>query len=53
MILNQKLIAPLSLTMLRFEIGANDLFRISSVKQERGLSYPYSRTFNFSIKASF
>ena len=50
---DQKLIAPLSLTMLRFEIGANDLFRISSVKQERGLSYPYSRTFNFSIKASF
>ncbi|WP_077153158.1 SusC/RagA family TonB-linked outer membrane protein [Bacteroides bouchesdurhonensis] len=50
---DQKLIAPLSLTMLRFEIGANELFRISSVKQERGLSYPYSRTFNFSIKASF
>ena len=48
-----KLIAPMHLSMLRFEIGANDLFRLSSVKQERGLSYPYSHSFNFSLKASF
>ena len=50
---DQKLIQPLHLTMLRFEVGANDLFRISTVEQERGLSYPYSRTINFSLKASF
>lgn len=43
----------LGLSMLRFEMGANDLFRVSSVRQERGLDYPYSRTMNFSIKASF
>lgn len=50
---DNKLIAPLHLSMLRFEVGANELFRWSSVKQERGLSYPYSRTLNFSLKASF
>lgn len=50
---NNKLIAPLHLSMLRFEVGANELFRCTSVEQERGLSYPYSRTLNFSLKASF
>ena len=50
---DNKLIAPLHLSMLRFEVGANELFRCSSVKQERGLSYPYSRSLNFSLKASF
>ena len=47
------LIAPLRLSMLRLEIGANDLFHVSSVKQERGLSYPFARTFTFSIRAAF
>lgn len=46
-------IAPLHLSMLRLEIGSNDLFHVSSVKQERGLSYPYARTFTFAIRASF
>lgn len=50
---DHKLISPLHLSMLRFEVGANELFRRSSVEQERGLSYPYSRTLNFSLKASF
>lgn len=50
---DQKMIAPLHISMLRFEVGTNELFRISTVKQERGLNYPYSRTFNFSLKASF
>ena len=48
-----QLIKPLGLNMLRLGIGANDLARWSSVKQERGLSYPYSKTINFSLKASF
>ena len=39
--------------MLRFEIGAEDLVRWSSVKEERGLSYPFARMINFSLKASF
>ena len=40
-------------SMLRFEIGANDVCRWSSVKVERGLNYPYARSFNFSLKAAF
>lgn len=49
----RELIAPLRLSRLRLEVGANDLFHASSVKQERGLSYPYARTFTFSLMASF
>jgi len=41
------------ISMLRFELGSNNLFRISSVKQERGTSYPFARTVNISLKASF
>ena len=46
-------IAPLRLSMLRLELSANDLFHVASVKQERGLNYPYARTFSFSIQAAF
>ena len=31
----------------------SDLFYLSTVKQERGLSYPYSRRFSFSLSLSF
>ena len=31
----------------------SDLFYISSVKQERGLSYPFSRRFSFSLSMWF
>lgn len=50
---DRKLIQKAHLGMLRLEIGANDIFRISSVKAERGLDYPYARTMNVSLKASF
>ena len=41
------------LSMLRLEIGGSEIFRWSTVKAERGLSYPFARSFSFSIKASF
>lgn len=50
---DRKLIKRLGLSMLRFEVGTNDICRWSSVKQERGLSYPFARSVNFSLKASF
>ena len=50
---NQKLIKSWGLSMLRLELGANEIFRISSVKEERGLNYPYARTVNISLRASF
>ncbi|WP_073079399.1 SusC/RagA family TonB-linked outer membrane protein [Chitinophaga jiangningensis] len=30
----------------------NELFRISTIKRERGISYPYARTFSFTLSAS-
>ena len=41
------------MNMLRIELATNDLFHVSSVKQERGLSYPYSRSFNLSVQIGF
>ena len=31
----------------------SDLFYISTVKQERGLDYPYSRRFSFTLSMNF
>lgn len=41
------------ISMLRFGIGANDLFYWSSIKAERGLDYPFARTMNFSLNLTF
>lgn len=38
---------------LRVSVGANDVFRISTVKYERGTQYPFSRGFSFSISPTF
>ena len=51
--LPRKWLKKIRLGMIRLELGANDLVRFSTVKQERGLNYPYARTMNFSLKASF
>lgn len=50
---SQRLLKKVGFGMLRFEIATNDLLRFCTVKQERGLSYPYARTVNFSLKATF
>lgn len=41
------------LERLRVSFFVNDLFRISTVKTERGLDYPYSRSFSFSVTSTF
>ena len=38
---------------LRLSFDMNDVARISSVKIERGTSYPFARTFSFSLQAMF
>ena len=40
------------LGMLRLELSGNDLFHVSTVRAERGLDYPYSRSFAVSLKMS-
>ena len=39
--------------LLRVELSGNDLFRVATVRAERGLDYPYSRSFAASVKMSF
>lgn len=39
--------------MCRLSLVANDIFYLSSIRRERGLSYPFSRTFSFSLNISF
>lgn len=43
----------LHMSMLRLTVGMNDVAHFSNVEQERGLSYPYARKVEFSLKASF
>ena len=51
--LDSKFLRKYKFGLIRFELGANELFRLSTVKQERGLEYPYARQFNFTIKVNF
>ena len=37
------------LERLRLTFYINDVFHLSTVKAERGLNYPYARTFTFSV----
>jgi hypothetical protein len=39
--------------MMRLQLSTNDLMVLSTVRQERGLSYPFARTFNFSLNLNF
>ena len=43
----------LGLSSLKLELSTNDLFYASSILQERGYSYPFARTFNFTLRANF
>lgn len=45
--------SKLGITMCKFSVNMNDLFYASTIKQERGLDYPFSRTLTFSLNLSF
>jgi len=38
---------------LRISFSMNDVFRLSTVEIERGLDYPFARTFSFTVAATF
>lgn len=38
---------------LKVSLAMNDLFRLSTVKTERGILYPYTQSFIFSVQATF
>ena len=50
---DRKMIKRWKMSLLRLEAGVNDIFNISSVKRERGLSYPFARSVNFSVQVGF
>ena len=50
---DRNMIKRWKMSLLRLEAGVNDIFNISSVKRERGLSYPFARSVNFSVQVGF
>ena len=49
----QPWIHSIGLSALTVQANMNDLFRLSTVKVERGTSYPFARSVSFSISATF
>lgn len=43
----------IGLERLKLSFYATDLLRLTSVKVERGLTYPYARTFSFAVNVTF
>ncbi|WP_316822400.1 SusC/RagA family TonB-linked outer membrane protein [Pedobacter gandavensis] len=43
----------LKLSSLNFGVYMNNLFRLSSIQMERGIDYPFARSFSFSIQTGF
>ncbi|WP_281644483.1 SusC/RagA family TonB-linked outer membrane protein [Bacteroides zoogleoformans] len=43
----------LKLAQLKISFYMNDIFRASTVKVERGLDYPFARTYSISLQATF
>jgi hypothetical protein len=46
-------ISPLNVESVRLSFNTSDLGYWSTVKRERGTSYPYSRTFTFGLRVNF
>ena len=42
----------LGVSSLRLSAYMNDIFRISNIKQERGTSYPFARSFSFALSVT-
>jgi TonB-linked SusC/RagA family outer membrane protein len=51
--MDKKIASKLSMSSLMFQVTANDVVRWSSVKEERGINYPFTRSITFSIRAAF
>ena len=50
---SKNLISKYYLQRLRAVFSANDMFRASTVRMERGIEYPYARTYNFGVTVQF
>lgn len=50
---NPKKLAKLGVSAIRLQANMNEIFRISSVKEERGIDYPFARTMSMSLSVTF
>lgn len=50
---NQELIRKFRLTSLGLRFNANDICRWSTIRQERGTSYPYAKNYSFTLTLGF
>ena len=50
---NTNWLKKICLKTLRLEMSTSEIFRVSSVRLERGTSYPFARSVNFSLRATF
>ncbi|KIO42756.1 MULTISPECIES: SusC/RagA family TonB-linked outer membrane protein [Sanguibacteroides] len=50
---NKEMISKWRLATLGIRFNANDICRWASIKEERGTSYPFARTYNFTINLGF
>ena len=41
------------LSMVKLSVTGNEIFYCSTIRQERGLTYPYARSINFSAYINF
>ena len=46
---NHNLVKRWGLSNVRLQASTEDILYLSSIKRERGTSYPYARTFNFGV----
>ena len=49
----KKLIRPLHMESMRWSFNTSDLLYFSTVKRERGTSYPYAHAFSLGLRANF
>ena len=49
----ERIARALQVDRLRLEANTGELFRCCSVKQERGLGYPFAKNFNFTLMVNF
>ena len=50
---NPKGLAKFGVSAIRLQANMNDIFRVSSVKEERGIDYPFARTMSMSLSVTF
>lgn len=51
--LDPQLLKKARISMCRLSLTANDVFYASTIRRERGLAYPFARSFSFSLNMSF